>query len=151
MKSRPKSSKQLLTLAACSERPHLAVTEVLNETNCRGAEAGLRRVSLADVAALRGSTLLGATAPAPDAAPELVLLTLSRGRQPTPGYHLELVDARLEQGVARLDVRWSTPDADAPIAQVTTHPCLAVGLAKGAFEIVRAYDQHDRLIGELKL
>ena len=145
-------------MAGCDRGLELAATEVLNNTNCKGAQDGLHKVSYADVAGLRGSTLLSMTAgtsqvSSPQAAdtPELLLFAISRGRQPTPGYFFTLNDARLKDGVAELQLNWQTPNPDSVQAQVVTYPCIVVGVEAGEFRDIRALDQDDELIGEIRI
>ena len=141
-----------LLAAGCQPAaPGLTALEVLNEANCKGAETGLHRVDYADLARLRGSTLLGVTEPdAPESA-ELVLLSLSKGRQPTPGYGFELLGADQAGSRAELTIAWQTPPADAVLAQVVTHPCIVVGLERGTFEEVRVVDPDGAALGALRL
>ena len=139
----------LLTAGGCAGGAELDAVEVLNDANCRNAGSGVRQVGFAEVAALRGSRLLGATGPAGATDPELVLLLVSLGDQPTPGYHFELTDARLDNGSARINVRWATPDPEARLAQISTHPCLVVGLGRNGFDRIRVYDQTGELLGEV--
>jgi hypothetical protein len=136
---------------ACASRTELAAIEILNRANCEHAQNGLALVSYHEIAALRGSTLIGITEPEPSAPPDILLLSISRGPQPTAGYGLVLRDALLEEGIATLHVEWRTPDADSAQAQMITSPCLVVGLEPGAFTRVRALDQHGVVIGETGL
>jgi hypothetical protein len=145
-------------LSGCDRGLELAATEVLNNTNCKGAEDGLRKVSYADVARLRGSTLLSMTAGAGKVEPaiasndtELLLFAISRGRQPTPGHFFTLKDARLKNGVAELHLDWQTPDPDSAQAQVITYPCIVIGVEVGEFRDVRAVDQNGELLGEVRI
>ena len=148
----------LSCLIGCDRGLELAATEVLNNTNCKGAEDGLRKVSYADVAQLRGSTLLSMTGSAETAErsaatgkPELLLFAISQGRQPTPGYFFTLKDARLKQDVAELQLTWQTPDPESVQAQVITYPCIVIGVEAGAFRDVRAVDQDGNLLGEVRI
>jgi hypothetical protein len=145
-------------LIGCDRGLELAATEVLNNTNCKGAEEGLRKVSYADVARLRGSTLLSMTGSAGTAEPstaagktQLLLFAVSQGRQPTPGYFFTLKDARLKDGVAELQLNWQTPDAESVQAQVITYPCIVIGVEAGEFRDVRALDQDGELLGEVRI
>ena len=143
-----------IALSGCERPAELAATEVLNEINCRGAAPGLKLATFAEVAALRGSTLLGMSAePIGNAAttPELILLTLSKGRQPTPGYQFHLRDAYLEERTATLAFEWQTPKRNAALAQITTNPCMVVGLEAGEFDVIQALDEDDNLLGELRI
>lgn len=147
----PALTLALLTAAGCAPMPEIALTEMLNSGDCRNATAGLSRIDLARVAALKGNRLIGISEPTPAAGPELLLLLVSRGEQPTPGYGFELDGASRDGGLLSLEVRWRTPDPDQVLAQMLTSPCLVVGLEPGGFERVRAVDQNGTLIGELAL
>lgn len=142
-------------LAGCDRGLELAATEVLNNTNCKGAKDGLHLVSYADVARLRGSTLLSMSAgtQAQDSASDttLLLFAISAGRQPTPGYFFSLKDARLKESAAELQLHWQTPDPDSVQAQVLTYPCIVVGLEAGDFSDVRAVNQYGELLGEIRI
>lgn len=148
-----------ILLAGCNQGAELAATEVLNNTSCKGAEDGLQLVSYADVAKLRGSTLISMSsnessleAGAESAADTpLLLFALSGGRQPTAGYYYALKDARQLGDVAELQLHWHTPDPDSMQAQVITYPCIVVGLEQGNFSEVRAVDQHGALLGEIRI
>ena len=120
-----------LLTSGCSKAIELAATEVLNEANCKGAMDGLHTVGYSEVAAMRGSTLLGMSTQSSVGEPDLLLLALSNGRQPTTGYRFELRDALLENGAATLVVDWITPAADTSLAQILTYPCLVIGLESG--------------------
>ncbi|MCB1684463.1 MAG: protease complex subunit PrcB family protein [Pseudomonadales bacterium] len=141
----------LLLLTGCSRPVELAATEVLNEANCKGAEDGLQLVSYSEVAAMRGSTLLGMTVAAEDKESDLLLLSLSKGQQPTAGYHFELRDALLDEQTATLLVHWQQPAADSALAQIITFPCLVIGLESGTYTRIVARDQNDELLGEVQL
>lgn len=142
-------------LTGCDRSQELAATEVLNYANCKDAEDGLHLVSYADVARLRGSTLLSMSpgSQAGDSAgdPALLLIAVSAGRQPTPGYFFSLNDARLKNGAAELQLHWQTPDPDGVQAQVITYPCIVVGLEAGEFSDIRAVNQHGELLGEIRI
>ena len=138
-----------LLLAGCSKTIELAATEVLNEANCKGAADGLAEVDYGAVAAMRGSTLLGISVAPTATASDLLLLSLSKGRQPTAGYRFELRDARLEGETATLFVDWETPAADASMAQILTYPCLVIGLEPGPYDLIRAVDGTGETLGEL--
>ena len=155
MSALPIALLSLTLLTGCDRGEELAATEVLNNTNCKGAQDGLHPVSYADVARLRGSTLLSMSAGTqpPDASSqsELLLFAISAGRQPTPGYYFSLKDARLKNGVAELQLHWQTPDPDSVQAQVITYPCIVVGLEAGDFSDIRAVDQHGEKLGEVRI
>ncbi len=142
-----------LLLGACDRGVGLAATEVLNNTDCKGAADGIRKVSYADVAGLRGSMLLSMSAPdtATDQTGELVLISLSKGRQPTPGYGFRLDDVRLRERVATIEFSWFAPAPESAQAQVITYPCLVVGIEPADFDTVRAVDGDGELLGELRI
>jgi hypothetical protein len=48
-------------------------------------------------------------------------------------------------------LRWIVPDEDTVQAQMTTQPCIVIGLERGTFTQVRAIDDQANLIGELAL
>jgi len=143
----------------CAGGPGMEATTVLAYDQCQGIDTGLTRVSYEDVAGIRGSTLLNMTrseaqesAAAPDEAGSAALLVaISRGRQPTPGYSLTLEDAQRVADKAVLTVRWQTPESGAVLAQVMTHPCLVVGLPEQGITEVQAVDQYGDSIGSLAL
>ncbi|MFW6093332.1 MAG: protease complex subunit PrcB family protein [Pseudomonadota bacterium] len=139
-------------LAGCGERS-LPVTTVLNYDRCQGLEAGLTLVDYAAVAGIRGDRLLDAgdagNATAED--DELLLLAVSRGRQPTPGYGFELEGARRRDGTAVVAVRWRTPESGAVLPEVVTHPCLVVGVEPEGLQRIVVRDQTGDMIGALEL
>jgi hypothetical protein len=140
----------------CSSHEPIAAAQVLNHNNCAMTEAGVRVVTYADVARLRGSRLLNMTTAGAGEGDEqesnLLLLAVSKGRQPTPGYGFELSRAFLTaDGVATVELRWLTPADDTVQAQVLTQPCIVVGLQRGPFQRVRAVDDTGDLLGEVAL
>jgi len=155
------TSPGLLLLAAtaggCAGGPGMDATTVLTYDQCQGIDTGLTRVSYQDVAGIRGSTLLNMTreestpAADADAGSAALLVAISRGRQPTPGYSLSLEAARRVEDRAVLTVRWQTPESGAVLAQVMTHPCLVVGLPEQGIRQVEAVDQHGDSLGTLAL
>ncbi|MCZ6642696.1 MAG: protease complex subunit PrcB family protein, partial [Gammaproteobacteria bacterium] len=131
---------------------NLAAAEVLKHGNCQMLESGISQVSFADVAKIRGSKLIGMTElKQPQQEPDLLLLAVSNGAQPTPGYGFSLKDAYLDAETAVIEFSWKEPEADAVLPQVMTHPCIIVGLGTGSFQEVRAIDHTGKLIGELSL
>lgn len=153
-----KTAVMSLTLLAavgingCSTRDKLAAEEVLKHGNCQTLESGISQVSFEDVAKIRGSKLIGMTdLEQPQQEPDLLLLAVSNGDQPTPGYGFNLKDAYLDGETAIIEFSWTVPEADAILAQVMTHPCIVVGLGTGSFRLIRAIDHTGKLIGELSL
>ena len=143
-------------LTGCAAGASLDARTVLNHDQCQGLEPGLTRVDFATLAGIRGSRLLGVTTP--EAGPEqeagardLVLVAISRGTQPTPGYGFSLAGARREYGTAVVDVRWQTPEPGAMLPQVITHPCLVVGLPQDGLTRVTARDQSGKVLGAIDL
>jgi len=157
----PSRRAALLLVAAaaggCAGGPGMDATTVLSYDQCQGIDTGLTRVSYPDVAGIRGSTLLNMTrsdepaAPAGEAGSPALLVAISRGQQPTPGYSMTLADAQRVADKAVLTVRWQTPDSGAVLAQVMTHPCLVVGLPEQGITQVEAVDQYCDSIGTLAL
>jgi hypothetical protein len=148
-------------MTGCDRGQELAATEVLNNTNCKGAEDGLTKVSYAEVAELRGSTLISMSnsseattsgnAAGDNASEDLLLFALSKGRQPTPGYFFSLTDARLKDQRAILELTWHSPGPDSVQAQVITYPCIVVAVEPGNYREVRAVDQNQELLGEIRI
>jgi len=158
MKTRRLLTSLLVLLLAVSaggcRSGQVDATVLLNHGNCHGAREGLTEVSLADVARLRGSTLLGMTTAEPaaeDPAVTPLLIAVSRGPQPTPGYGFELKGVSVSDDIVTIVVDWSTPDPSAVLAQVITSPCLVVGLDRGDYRKVRAVDRDGTVLGELDL
>jgi len=138
-------------LGGCDGQPQLAAIEVLNYANCQGAERGVRQVSYAQVAKLRGSTLLGMTTEISGEPPEIILLSVFKGAQPTPGFSFSLIAASLVQGTAELTVQWHEPDPNMVQAQMMTYPCLVIGIEPGDFTAVRVREGDGSLLGELAI
>ncbi|MEZ5557303.1 MAG: protease complex subunit PrcB family protein [Pseudomonadales bacterium] len=125
---------------------------------CQGIAAGVTQLDYDDLARIRGSRLLKSPPAVPEAgagnSPDqssAVLVAISRGVQPTSGYRLTLARAELTGLSAIVTVNWQTPAADAVVAQVLTHPCLVVGLPRGALHDLRVVDQNGTEIGQLSL
>ena len=138
----------------CADDAAIDAVTVLNYNRCQGLDAGLTRVDYAAVAGIRGGTLLGLTdREGDDAAPDenLLLVAISRGRQPTPGYGFTLEDAYRDGPTAVIRVRWETPESGAVLAQTLTHPCLVVGLPATGLQRVEALDQRGDRLGSLEL
>ena len=124
---------------------------LLNHADCSIAKAGMQVVSYEDVARLRGSTLLSMTSAPTSRQSDLILLAISNGRQPTPGYRFDLNGVFAAEGIATLELHWQVPADDSPQPQMITHPCIVIGLERGAFESVRAVDDHGNLLGEVAI
>jgi hypothetical protein len=150
----------VLSLAGCAGDPAISATTVLNYQQCQGLNPGLTRVDYSAVAGIRGSTLLQMTkpeapSPAPPADDDLLLVAISRGEQPTPGYALSLEGAERRDGTVVVSVHWKTPESGAVLPQMLTHPCLVVGLVLGqpdpGLTRVEAVDQSGTNLGSLAL
>lgn len=140
------------SVQGCSMGDTLATVEVLNHGNCQTLESGISLVSYADVAKIRGSKLIDMTVlEQPPKVPDLLLLAISNGQQPTPGYQFSLADAYLNRATAVIEIFWAEPEADAILPQVMTHPCLVVGMEAGSYRRVQVIDHTGKLIGELSL
>jgi hypothetical protein len=143
-----------LTLSAgCAGERRLTVETVLNYDQCQGITAGLTRVGYAEVAAIRGGTLLNLSGPeeAANQNEDVLLVAISRGQQPTPGYALSVADARRRNGSAVIQVDWTTPPSGAVLPQVLTHPCLVVGMSRSDLSRVEAVDGAGTSLGILEL
>ncbi|MBX3706045.1 MAG: protease complex subunit PrcB family protein [Pseudomonadales bacterium] len=159
-----------LLLFACAREQPLEALEVLNYGQCAGLELGLTLVDFGDLAALRGGAFVmpadspeptantppsggdGTTEPtAPAAAANTLLVALSRGPQPTPGFGFTLRGVTARGTVALIETTWRTPPPDAILAQVMTHPCLVVGLPRGNLRRIEAFDQSGASLGTLAL
>jgi hypothetical protein len=138
-------------LCGCVKQNELAAIEVLNIGNCQGAVAGVQQLSYAQLAALRGSKLLGITTQATDESPELILLSVYKGPQPTPGYRFSLHDALLDGTTARLEFQWHTPDPQSVQAQMISSPCMVIGLEAGNFDAIQVQDSDGDILGELNI
>ena len=138
-------------LSGCGEQPRFAAVEVLNYANCQGAERGVRQVSYAQVAKLRGSTLLGMTTGDSTDTPEVILLSVFKGAQPTAGFSFSLIAASVVQATAELTVQWHEPDPNMVQAQMLTYPCLVIGIEPGGYRTVRVHESDGSLLGELAI
>ena len=118
----------LILLPGCTGAPE--VLSVLTYQNCERLTAGVKNISYADIAAIRGSVMLDYTNDAnPESTETLRFLALSKGVQPTSGYELSLGnDARIVDNRLEIPVVWKTPLPDSLQAQMVTHPCLIVAL-----------------------
>jgi hypothetical protein len=137
--------------AGCAQRDELMAVEVVNRSHCEGVRAGLEVVSYAKVASLGGSKLITMTRPAAATEPELVLLLVAKGRQKTPGHVFSLRNAALEDGVAVVEFEWQAVDSKSGEGPAVHHPCIVVGLQRGAFEVVRARDTNGTVLGEVRI
>ena len=140
----------LVAMPGCSNSRAIELGVVLAHSNCKNAREGVSRVTLEEVAALRGSRLLGA-----EAAPKVVgasppMIAVSTGERPSAGYALALDGpATLEQGVLLVRVAETTPGPDSMQAQVITHPCLVLELPETPWTVVRVLDAAGNPLGEI--
>jgi hypothetical protein len=142
----------LTALAGCAGGTAVDATSLLSYDQCRGIDSGLTRVDYADVASIRGSTLLNLqSSAAGPAAGDLLLIAISRGRHPTPGYRMTLDGASRRDDTTVIEVTWTTPESGAVLAQMMTHPCLVVGLSRAGVSKVEAVDQAGNSLGSLTL
>lgn len=148
----PALALALALSTGCAGERRLTVETVLNYDQCQGVSAGLTRVGYGQVAGIRGGTLLDLSRPAAATEGEdVVLVAISRGQQPTPGYALSVADARRRNGTAVIYVDWTTPPSGAVLPQVLTHPCLVVGMPQGDLTRVEAVDGAGASLGSLDL
>jgi hypothetical protein len=143
-----------LAAAGCEVDPTIEATTVLGHDQCQSLEAGVTRVDWDTVGAWRHGHLLDApgNGSTEEHDRDLLLIAISRGEQPTAGYRLDLTGVRREPGTAVIDVQWDTPEPDAMVAQVLTHPCLVIGLDETGIDglnRVEARDQHGTVIGAI--
>ena len=138
-------------MAGCAGPTPIEAVAVLQHGQCQSVDAGVTRVDYADLARIRGSNLLSLSKPDGEETTDLLLVAISRGQQPTPGYALSLDSALAEGTTALIQVIWDSPPSDAVLAQVITHPCLVVGLPSASFSKVRVVDQDHDELGRLSL
>ena len=119
-------------LSACQQQAPVEVSEVLNHSVCQKLRTGLTVVEEARLATIRGTQMLNdlpASQPADPAGPQDLLIAVSNGSPPTPGYAFKLEAASAEGNEIVLDYQWITPAADAVLAQMVTSPCSVVRIA----------------------
>ncbi len=97
---------------------------MLNLPSCKAPRPGIHQVQMADIAALRDAELVSAS----DDMDDVLLISVAKGPQPTPGYGHSLSSSALLDGELRIRLHWRTPAKDAILAQVVTHPCLVLGI-----------------------
>lgn len=138
----------ILPLGACSTAQLVETVTVLNERNCSNTVAGITERTLAELRRVRQSRLLAPPDDAPiepaDDLPALEqtrIFVFSKGEQPTPGYAFELERSTLEGETLTVAFTWVTPASDAVLAQVLTHPCIAVGIPETKAKRLIAVDQ----------
>ena len=139
-----------MALTACSAGAAVPLNEVLNYGNCAGLDAGVREVTLDEVARLRGMTMFGGDDAAPvDQQGMPKLIAISKGPQPTAGYAFVLKEGRWAEDTLTIEVEWKKPPADAMTAQMISHPCLVVGLPDPAPQSVVVTTSDNEEIGRL--
>ncbi len=138
-------------LYGCSGSDDVSLVEVLNHDQCRMSQAGTEVVSIEDVARIRGGRLLSAPDEPATTPTDLLLVAVSRGQQPTPGYGFELVAGTMKGDAVTVRLAWNQPPADAVLAQVITNPCIVIGLEGEGFSRLRVIDQDDTPLGEIVL
>lgn len=124
-----------LLTGGCQQTP-VEVSEVLNHGMCQTLRTGLTVISQDELPDIRGARLLNAPANdgrqgkdgGADAADEDVLIAVSNGSQPTPGYAFKLEAAEARGDEIILKYSWMQPAPDAVLAQVVTSPCSVVRL-----------------------
>ncbi len=97
---------------------------MLNLPSCKAPRPGVHQVQMADIAALRDTELVSAS----DDMKGVLMVSVSRGPQPTPGYGHSLAASALLDGELQIRLHWRTPAKDAILAQMITHPCLVLGI-----------------------
>lgn len=138
-------------LSACGERHDVSLVEVLNHDQCRMPRAGVEVVGIDDVARIRGGRLLTAPEESNTTPADLLLIAVSKGQQPTPGYGFELLEGTMKGDEVTVRLAWTEPPPDAVLAQVITHPCIVLGLDGKGFSTLRVIDDQDNALGEILL
>ena len=141
----------LIWLPACSATNSPTATEVLNHGQCRGVAAGVSLVATGDLSRIRGGLLSISPPPPVPATPGSLLIAISRGPQPTPGYALSLSEVVTNGAVAVIHLQWGQPAPGTVQAQVMTHPCVVVEIPSANLRELRAVDQAGNEIGSIKL
>ena len=138
-------------LSACSGHHDVALVEVLNHDQCRMPRAGVEAVGIDDVARIRGGRLLSAPDEPDTTLADLLLIAVSRGQQPTPGYGFKLLEGTMKGDVVTVRLAWTEPPPDAVLPQMITHPCIVIGLNGKGFSTVRVLDSQNQPLGEILL
>ena len=144
----------LAVLSACQQQAPVEVSEVLNHSICQKLRTGLTIVEASRLATIRGTRMLNAppaAQPADPVEPEGVLIAVSNGSQPTPGYAFKLEAASAEQNEVVLNYRWITPASDAVLAQMVTSPCSVVRIANAGRADAVSAKLDGREIGRVSL
>lgn len=144
-----------LMLAAGCSAPAVEVNEVFNHSLCKTLRKGINLVEFGDLATIRSSQLLSSSDPdnASAAAPlgDIILVAVSNGSQPTPGYGFELNTVSGDIAEVRLNYRWLTPAADAVMVQMVTSPCSVVQIQSTTPPAAVSAWLDGKLLGRLSL
>ena len=145
-------------LAFCTScgGPSINVTEVLNHSLCKSLPQGISRVEFANLAKIRGTKLLnpaGESSADTTTAPlrDVILVAVSNGPQPTPGYGFELQSVDGSTAEVRLLYHWLEPAPDAVMAQMVTSPCSVVQIQSARPPTAVSAWLDGRLLDELVL
>ncbi len=150
-------SALLVLFSGCAAKDTpLAVTELVNHTQCQLVSAGVSQLSANQLPGVGGSRLLAA--PGSASGPQVpadtqAIVAISRGQQPTPGYRFTLAHASLvNPDEVEIRLSWQQPAPDAVLAQMLTHPCivLAVPATQTPLRRVRVADNNGPL-GQLDI
>jgi len=119
-----------LCLNACGPDA-ISATEVMNHSLCSNLTDGVQRITYAELARVRGARLLTppSMTPSEEPEPEVLLVAVFNGEQPTPGYGFELQDASAQGSRVVLTYHWRSPSPNAVMAQMITSPCSVVQIA----------------------
>jgi hypothetical protein len=81
------------------------------------------------------------------------VVRIDMGVQPTAGYGVSLASsqARVDNGILELPLRWRAPPPGAMLAQVLTSPCVLVSVPDRGYRELRAIDQNGELRGRLQM
>jgi hypothetical protein len=135
---------------ACSSSRAVEMDVVMASGNCQQPHEGVTRVTLPDVARLRGTQLLGAeSSGVGDMGTTPFLIAVATGEKPTAGYGLVYDSARLDGRMLIVTVRETAPPSDAMTAQVITHPCLVLEVPDGQLDTVSVVDAAGTVLGEV--
>jgi len=147
--SRTAAAAFFVMCGACSSSRAVELDVVMASGNCQQTHEGVARVTLSDVAKLRGTQLLGGESTDREAGPSPFLIVVAIGEKPTAGYGLAYDGAKLDGRTLIVTVRETAPPPDAMTAQVITHPCLVLEIPEGELDRVRVVDAAGTVIGEL--
>ncbi len=153
-------SMALPLAAGCTNPAAVEVTEVLNHSLCKTLRKGVTQVAFEDLANIRGSQLLSTSEGSPTTAStgvvqenlqDMVLVAISNGPQPTPGYGFELESVGGDSTEVLLQYRWLTPAPDAVMVQMVTSPCSVVQLRSTPSPTAVSAWLNGALLGKLAL